>query len=193
MSCVYEKQQRGQLAGAKGGRERLITEKFQEVTWARLRGTQGWLRWTLFCFVLLWWTLNLNLTHELPAICTFLQRTELKIREVLWLAQDYQANREQRQGSNSGLPGLFHFTCSQPPLCLHDPSMHTCVHTHTHPTPFSSETHQALPCSGPSYVLFPLTRMFPTCTSTVLYLSSRSFGPQFQFNKPRQAFPDPLM
>lgn len=65
MSCVYEKQQRGQLTGAKGGRERLITEKFQEVTWARLRGTQGWLRWTLFCFVLLWWTLNLNLTHEL--------------------------------------------------------------------------------------------------------------------------------
>lgn len=36
--CMYEKQPRGQLAGTKGGRKRLIREKVQEVTLARLRG-----------------------------------------------------------------------------------------------------------------------------------------------------------
>lgn len=41
MSSMYEKQQSGQLAGAKGRRERPVREKFQEITWAKLRGPHG--------------------------------------------------------------------------------------------------------------------------------------------------------
>lgn len=121
-----ENQPRRQVNGTKGGRRRLITEKVQEVTWARWSGPQR----------LFWWPLNLRWTPELPVIYS-LQRRGLKLREVMWLSQNSTENRWP-----------LHFTGPQLPLSQHNPFMHMCVYTHTpytHTTSFNPQHAKVFP------------------------------------------------